>query len=158
MYVACTRARDQLHLYVPASMYDKATGGSIPAVPSPFVRELSPDLYTEWQEGYTGALVEKKHRSHEGGSFSPARAFSPPSPHDAGRSGQSRLREEEACEPSPLPQPLPPSVPPSGCGFCTHRIFGRGKIVQHIAPDKVRVNFPGVGLKVIMAAYLSMED
>lgn len=43
-------------------------------------------------------------------------------------------------------------------GFCRHRIFGRGKIVEELPPDKYRVNFPGFGLKVILGAYLSMED
>ena len=51
-----------------------------------------------------------------------------------------------------------PAAPPSQCGHCRHRIFGRGKIVQHLPPDKYRVNFPGFGLKVILAAYLSLED
>ncbi|MDL2267020.1 ATP-dependent helicase, partial [Desulfovibrio sp. OttesenSCG-928-G15] len=72
MYVACTRARKVLELYVPASMYDRSHGGSVPARPSPFVRELPPKLYVELQEGYAG-LVEKKHREaparfgHDGG-------------------------------------------------------------------------------------------
>ncbi|MDL2207602.1 ATP-dependent helicase [Desulfovibrio sp. OttesenSCG-928-M16] len=127
MYVACTRARDRLYLSVPASMYDKGTGGSIPAVPSPFVRELPANLYTEWQEGYGGLVVEKK-------------------------------RPDFTERAAPEARSQRPTAAPSDCGFCRHRIFGRGKIVQHIPPDKVRVNFPGVGLKVIMAAYLSMED
>ena len=44
-----------------------------------------------------------------------------------------------------------------GLGYCTHRLFGRGKIVQYIPPDKYRVNFTGFGLKVIMADYLTLE-
>ena len=42
-------------------------------------------------------------------------------------------------------------------GHCRHKIFGRGKIVEDIPPDKYRVNFPGFGLKVILAAFLEME-
>ena len=192
MYVACTRARDQLHLYVPASMYDKATGGSIPAVPSPFVRELSTDLYTEWQESYTGALVEKARPvfaekgvpaftekgvpAFSGGGTlrRPSGDFSSPAfssgAHDPGNAGsQNSLnsqnsqgrqdRHEDAdIDPGALGQGKRPAALPAACGFCTHRLFGRGKIVQHLPPDKVRVNFPGVGLKVIMAAYLTMEE
>ena len=43
-------------------------------------------------------------------------------------------------------------------GYCRHRVFGRGKIVEELPPDKYRVNFPGFGLKVILAAYLSLES
>jgi len=42
-------------------------------------------------------------------------------------------------------------------GFCRHKIFGRGKIVEEVEPGKYRVNFPGLGLKVILADYLTME-
>jgi DNA helicase-2/ATP-dependent DNA helicase PcrA len=42
-------------------------------------------------------------------------------------------------------------------GFCRHRIFGRGKIVEEVEPGKYRVNFPGLGLKVILADYLTLE-
>ena len=43
-------------------------------------------------------------------------------------------------------------------GFCRHRLFGRGKIVEEIPPDKYRVNFPGFGLKIILADYLTLEQ
>ena len=42
--------------------------------------------------------------------------------------------------------------------YCTHRIFGRGKIIKHLSPEKVQVNFPGFGLKVILSEYLLMEN
>ena len=50
------------------------------------------------------------------------------------------------------------AAPAEKLGFCRHRVFGRGKIVEALPPDKYRVNFPGFGLKVILAAYLSMEE
>lgn len=173
MYVACTRAKDFLELYVPSSLYDKGSGGSIPAVPSPFVRELPPDLYVEWQEGYGGGLIRKERRAMPD-PFArravpePARESAreaPPSfePHAPGRAapdypdGYSDDYSEYKGR-SAAPVPGEPALRPSECGFCRHRIFGRGKIVQHLPPDKYKVNFPGVGLKVIMAAYLSMED
>ena len=147
MYVACTRAKEFLELYVPASVYDRGSGGSIPAAPSPFVRELAPDLYVEWQEGYTGGLMEKNR----------ARPGTKP---DAGqeRHTPAPVPIEDADAPGALGQGQGPAAPPAQCGFCRHKIFGRGKIVQHLPPDKYRVNFPGIGLKVIMAAYLSLED
>ncbi len=186
MYVACTRAKDSLDLFVPSSLYDRSAGGTIPATPSPFVRELDPSLYTEWQESYTGGLVEKnKIPSARGlgnawnGPELRAKNAPPPAgkragedydpfpPDDApqdhkpsrpalgrGLSGNTRdTTHDDAPDPAPRPRSLP-----GECGYCTHRIFGRGKIVQHIPPDKCKVNFPGFGLKVIMKVYLTMED
>jgi DNA helicase-2/ATP-dependent DNA helicase PcrA len=162
MYVACTRAKEILDLYVPASIYDKNSGGSIPAVPSPFVRELAPKLYTELQESYTGALVEKQRGptaasfAHKGRSVE-EHAGSCSAPKFFSRTGEDARSMTEDTPPA-LGQGQGPTLPPSACGFCRHRIFGRGKIVQHLPPDKYRVNFPGVGLKVIMSAYLTMEE
>ena len=45
----------------------------------------------------------------------------------------------------------------SKLGYCTHKIFGRGKIVRELPPDKVQVNFPGFGLKIILSDYISLE-
>lgn len=42
-------------------------------------------------------------------------------------------------------------------GFCQHKIFGRGKVVSFIPPNKYKVNFPGFGLKVIQGEYIQME-
>jgi len=41
-------------------------------------------------------------------------------------------------------------------GLCEHKIFGQGKIIAEIPPDKYRVNFPGFGLKVIVKTYLKL--
>ena len=41
-------------------------------------------------------------------------------------------------------------------GLCEHKIFGQGKIVAEIPPDKYRVNFPGFGLKVIVKDYVKL--
>ena len=176
MYVACTRAKEFLELYVPATMYDKGGGGRIPAVPSPFVRELGPALYDEWQEGYTGGLVKKEARP-AGPAFRGEGAFGRPAAfgrnavvgESAAFSGREEGEPEQETERERWPDQdsgegvfshrgATPVVPPSRCGHCRHRVFGRGKIVQHLPPDKYRVNFPGFGLKVIMADYLSLEE
>jgi DNA helicase-2/ATP-dependent DNA helicase PcrA len=169
MYVACTRAKEFLELYVPASMYDKSGGGRMPTVPSPFVRELAPELYDEWQEGYGPGLV-KKENGAQGREKKPSdRAFRLPRKTASGNMhaqamafAPEKLREQYPVHPedeAPFSDRSPaPPVDPSQCGYCRHRIFGRGKIVQHLPPDKYRVNFPGFGLKVIMAAYLDLEE
>jgi DNA helicase-2/ATP-dependent DNA helicase PcrA len=53
--------------------------------------------------------------------------------------------------------PEGPASPPERLGFCRHKLFGRGKIVQFLPPDRYRVNFPGLGLKVILAPFLTLE-
>ena len=66
---------------------------------------------------------------------------------------------DQACADSPTANNLISAPPKAGAlGYCRHRLFGRGKFVQHIPPDKYRVNFTGFGLKVIMADYLVMEE
>ena len=119
MYVACTRAREHLELFVPLRIHSR--GGSVAeyAAESPFVRELPPDLYEEWHEGYTGR-IQKRERF--------------------------------------VPVPRPESFAISPSGYCRHKIFGRGKIVEHIPPDKCRVNFPGLGLKVILSSFLTPDE
>mgnify|MGYP006425994237 CR=1 FL=1 len=129
MYVACTRARDVLGLYVPDTVF-KRNQGSTPVMPSPFVQELPAATYEEWQEGYAGGF-----------------------------------RQQQA-QPAPAPkedaQPAPPdnsgaTAQPSN-GYCYHKIFGRGKILSFIPPNKYKVNFSGFGIKTMISDYLQMEE
>ncbi len=157
MYVACTRARENLELSVPATLYNRQNGGNEPAIPSPFVQELPFGSLEEWQEGYTGRL-SKRSAPSEAPRLSVAREY--PNP-NAGRlpanSGQAKTGR-----PMPVyavPDPVPANGKGGeGCGFCRHKIFGRGKIVEQLPPDKCRVNFPGFGLKVILSAFLTPEE
>ena len=138
MYVACTRARKELELYCPSAIYDRAERGSMPVGQSPFVRELPAGLVETWTEGYGGILRRKDAgdgRQGPSGDSLPTRAY-------GARSGGAD----------------PDSRGSGPCGYCRHRIFGRGKIVRHLPPDKVQVNFPGFGLKVILAEYLLPEE
>ena len=238
MYVACTRARDSLDLFVPMSLYSRSAGGQEPAVPSPFVRELPLDGMDEYYETYGGVMALRRAEGRESGPacsahasprdsavlpgsmFSPSSRFLPPvrrtEPDDIWDEGADDLFDEDG---NPLPRaPRFSARPFSGergaarreariaraaarasrdpddeyladitahpdreetvsrpasggqsaggrdaapaekLGFCRHRVFGRGKIVEALPPDRYRVNFPGFGLKVILAAYLSMEE
>ena len=156
MYVACTRAREDLELFVPATLYSRQNGGNEPATPSPFVRELPFSALEEWQEGYTGRISKRST------SFAGDPAFSRPSldiPRELANPNAGRVKGV-----------FPPQVIPeakgdraaskggAGCGYCRHKVFGRGKIVEQLPPDKCRVNFPGFGLKVILSAFLTLEE
>ena len=156
MYVACTRAREDLELFVPATLYSRQNGGNEPATPSPFVRELTFSALEEWQEGYTGRISKRST------SFAGDPAFSRPSldiPRELANPNAGRVK-------GVFPPPVIPeakgdraaSKGGAGCGYCRHKVFGRGKIVEQLPPDKCRVNFPGFGLKVILSAFLTLEE
>ena len=156
MYVACTRAREDLELFVPATLYSRQNGGNEPATPSPFVRELPFSALEEWQEGYTGRISKRST------SFAGDPAFSRPSldiPRELANPNSGRVK-------GVFPPPVIPeakgdraaSKGGAGCGYCRHKVFGRGKIVEQLPPDKCRVNFPGFGLKVILSAFLTLEE
>ena len=158
MYVAVTRAREYLGLCVPATLYNRGSAATATADPSPFVRIIPSTMYEEWLEGFTGLA----RRS----AFTPPPETARTSPFDvqfhettdhfrapSRRAAPAAGVEEEAGS-SNLISPLKKGEG----GYCRHKVFGRGKIVQFLPPDKYRVNFPGMGLKVIMGAYLEMEQ
>lgn len=138
LYVACTRAREQLCLFVPAVLYNQYNHTSEPAVDSPFLSELPFGSMELWRESYSGGLQrtdDSTPRTPEPPSFPGNREVSV---------------QDTASVPSGVPDP-------SRLGYCRHKIFGRGKIVATVGGGKYRVNFPGFGLKVILAEYLNME-
>lgn len=165
MYVACTRARKELELYAPATIYNRAERGALTTARSPFVRELAPGLVEEWSEGFGGRVSRRAD----------AAAGLPGGREAQARGGLKAPLPDEDCQLAPEDWPGPAAVV-AGSGvagpdaratkdaaagelcYCRHRIFGRGKIVRRIEPDKAQVNFPGFGLKVILTDYLLMED
>lgn len=156
MYVACTRAREDLELFVPATLYSRQNCGNEPATPSPFVRELPFSALEEWQEGYTGRISKRST------SFAGDPAFSRPSldiPRELANPNAGRVKG--VFPPPVIPEAIgdrAASKGGAGCGYCRHKVFGRGKIVEQLPPDKCRVNFPGFGLKVILSAFLTLEE
>jgi DNA helicase-2/ATP-dependent DNA helicase PcrA len=177
LYVACTRAKDALVLFAPVSVYNRSLGAHEVAMPSPFVHELPENLYVEEYEGYGGALYAAPTRSgrvirpeQQGEREAQGRveacitaertAFMPTLARAVRQSSDSGKRHSDTdsvSEGNSVISKLPKDGS-LGLGYCKHRLFGRGKIVQHIPPDKYRVNFTGFGLKVIMADYLTLED
>lgn len=137
-YVACTRARRSLDIYAPGSIYGR--NGSVMTAESPFLRELPDNLFLKSLEniktGRIGAPIQKPQRST-------------PKPEtnveDLTRSGIFATKGKT----------LPSQ---QKTGYCRHRIFGRGKIIQYLDDNRVQVNFPGFGIKVILGDYLLPED
>lgn len=132
MYVACTRAKKYLKLFVPSSVYNRASGMSEPTLPSPFILELPDTVFDRMNESYGGGLEQRRKRGTTG-----ATPLSRP-----------KTNESETS--------TTPKTDPSKLGFCRHKIFGKGKIIARIEPNKCKVNFPGFGLKVIIEDYLEL--
>lgn len=130
MYVACTRAKECLKLFVPSSVYNRASGMSDPTLPSPFVLELPNDRFERLNESYGGGL--EKRRATRTQSTAPMRKDYTQKAVSSGSSNQKKL------------------------GFCRHKIFGKGKIIARPEPNKYKVNFPGFGVKTIIGDYLEM--
>ena len=42
--------------------------------------------------------------------------------------------------------------------YCTHKLFGKGKIISFIGSDKCKVYFPGFGEKILLKSYLRIEN
>lgn len=145
LYVACTRARDELSLYVPTSIYKRGQNISEPAVASPFLREMGVEVFEEWREGYNGMLSKWGGLARDRGEQ--AAASTPVAPQGARAVPRAAPPVASSAQPSP-----------TDLGWCRHKVFGRGKLVQHLPPDKYRVNFPNFGLKVILAEYLEREE
>jgi DNA helicase-2/ATP-dependent DNA helicase PcrA len=131
MYVACTRAKECLKLFVPSSVYNRQSGISDPTLPSPFVLELPGEVFSPLKESYGGGLEKRWPVEAQ-----PPRAASPSS------AGESPSRQ--------------PRTAPEMLGFCQHKIFGKGKIIASPEPNKYKVNFPGFGIKTIIGDYLEM--
>lgn len=148
MYVACTRARKYLGLFVPQMLYDKGSFMPLRAIASPFVSSLPENCCDKRREDFGGDLLESSDLSANdcGNEF-----FD-----DVQLEGEEnefvdmRRTGFSVCEQKT-------SISPNQLGYCTHKIFGRGKIIALSGTDKCRVNFPGFGVKLILSEYLEME-
>ncbi|MDQ7032321.1 MAG: ATP-dependent helicase [Desulfonauticus sp.] len=123
LYVACTRARKYLGLFVPTNIYNRYQGNFEPRAPSPFIREVPDDLIQKYQEDHFGTL-------HQIDVLGPSK---PP------KTGQQKHDFT------------------STGSYCLHKIFGRGKVIAHIPPNKYKIHFPEHGLKTVLADYLEFE-
>ncbi|MDE5833785.1 MAG: ATP-dependent helicase [Desulfovibrio sp.] len=139
-YVACTRAKKELELYAPAAIYNKMLQSRTSAIQSPFLRELPSSSATRYAEKMGGVLEKTDSLPVAGATF---RVSPFPEPQAPTTEGETKFASRYES---------------SSQGYCRHRIFGRGKIIKKIDDDKLQVNFPGYGLKIILANYLLMED
>lgn len=165
-YVACTRAKDSLRLFVPQNISRRGECFDERAVPSPFIKEISPSLYEEVIEQYGGVLIKQdisKSPLQTTGAMGGAPRANIFDTFKSVMAETAQIKTQE--EPAPKTPPLVFDTPqeqskktPVKLGYCRHKVFGRGKIIEEVDADKVRVNFTGIGLKVIMKNYLTFEE
>ncbi len=149
MYVACTRARQCLELYAPSTIYMR-NAGAMPASPSPFVREFPHGLCEEWFESYNGKLC----RRGENNAYIRSDGHSPSAP-------VRLLPPRDKLEKQPVNLAATATVSTESgtrLGYCHHKIFGRGKMIKFLPPDKYQVNFAGFGIKTILKDFLRLEE
>ncbi len=149
MYVACTRAKQHLELYAPSSVNTRGSMGSIYASPSPFLRELPHGMCEEWFESY-GKVLQKRKSPNSSLGFMAGQSLLPPA--------NNAQKYDKLCDDNDSFEPSTSMNQPVTLGYCQHKIFGRGKMIKFLPPDKYQVNFAGFGLKVIMKDFLTLES
>jgi DNA helicase-2/ATP-dependent DNA helicase PcrA len=156
MYVACTRARRHLDLLVPDTVYVRHRNRSEPVSPSPFVADIPREVVEPWRETFSGGLARVEDASRPGNASGASGALAPDSPNPPTSPNSPNSPDRSDSNPTAAA-----SAASAGnaqrLGHCRHKVFGRGKIVADLGGGKYRVNFPGFGLKVIIAQYLEME-
>jgi DNA helicase-2/ATP-dependent DNA helicase PcrA len=143
LYVACTRARDSLTLFSPETLYSRELSATTPARVCPFLQDIPGHLLSRYREQFTGGVglqtLPTPRRNHESASTQVAR----PGP-----------GEDFAAE---APRSASTAQTPVQGTYCRHKIFGRGKVVQRVEPNKYKINFPGFGLKLIIEDFVELE-
>ncbi|NCD25987.1 MAG: ATP-dependent helicase, partial [Deltaproteobacteria bacterium] len=138
LYVACTRAREHLSLFSPESLYSRELAASNPARMSPFLEDIPAHLMHRYREQYTGGLGLQ----------------AAPKPKVPDMTVPAAPVSDEYSQATPSQSPA--HTPVQGT-YCRHKIFGRGKIVSRVEPNKYKINFPGFGLKLIIEDYVELE-
>ena len=125
MYVACTRARQELHLYVPQSIYNRAAQCNLAAEPSPFICEIEDDASDNICACGNNISKDFEMLSNQTQKKAPARRHARP---------QTSLTSGMRCH---------------------HPIFGEGKVVRIMDATAVKVHFLRFGEKIIRIEYLN---
>lgn len=165
LYVACTRARNNLDLFVPLSLYQRGSAFFESATPSPFIRSLNSERYKEYHEVIGGTIYQQNSSSAY---------INPLEERQKNLQAQfSRNRSTDTRNQNSNIYPSSSSYSPSSnsgtsavqsenkykkYGFCKHKIFGRGKIIDEIDNEKYKINFPNIGVKTIIKSFVELED
>ncbi len=151
LYVACTRAKNSLDLFIPQALSQRGTGGFEPAIASPFIRELDRSLFEEFNEAIGGSVYKKFKDSTDFEShnlYNENKSFPPTYSPIVHSSETNRYENLGANSSGNFKQ----------YGYCYHKIFGRGKIISESDTDKYKINFPNIGIKTILKSFVTLEE
>ncbi len=159
LYVATTRARHSLALYVPTSLYNRQHNGCDHAAISPFLHGISNEFYEEYRESFGGSFMQVKSQNpyrdtiaeEKEESFAwqknTAQAFNHTNREDNEDRGLNALSSSSSTQNNY-----------KKLGYCTHKIFGKGKIIAEIDNDKYKINFQNIGIKTILKDFVTLLD
>lgn len=161
MYVACTRAKDELFLFY----YDSCRqyGGWDACDPSIFLDDVQFVPALRRCAGSSRGRLVCRGGSAEKAAGSAAQDVQKKQSVQAGGDSAAKASSETSAE---APVQEQPYVHASSClgeiaegkhRACRHRIFGEGRILGFVEPDKIVVDFPGFGRKTIAASYLFVQ-
>jgi DNA helicase-2/ATP-dependent DNA helicase PcrA len=144
LYVACTRARTHLSLFSPETLYSREAGTAMPVRRSPFLEDIQAHLLAHYREQFSGGLGLQATPAGPGETIRPDTGFpsDPPAP--------DVLPDIQEARPVSAQRPVQGT-------YCRHKIFGRGKVIARVEPDKYKINFPGFGLKLIIQDFVELE-
>lgn len=158
MYVACTRAKNNLELYT----YSEGSGYGYTREyysQSDFLKEVAGMTQIRHcvgtMDGTLRCASRGKPARGRGETVTKAvvqRAELSPGPADSAPAGAS----EDGVYVNALSHLQ--DIRAGRCRSCRHRIFGKGRIVGLQEPDKVIVDFPMLGRKIILASYIFVKS
>ncbi len=163
MYVACTRARDNLELYWYRRSESAASyGGDSFCSVSPFLDELEEEDRILCKGSATGRIVPTSGASHSVPSPIPAwrrRPAQGQGEQDQAAGGQDRKEAPDRNrgeEDGPLVSALEvlPAIRAGTIRKCQHSIFGEGLIMGVQDNNVLQIKFPVLGIKNIMASFI----
>ncbi len=156
MYVACTRARKSLALFVPQYLRQRSNGQLETAFPSPLIHPIPRSYYEEYKENIGGGVYLNTKPTEKYYNPLDDRAFAPSYNRERIEKQYSKQnsysdRFDDASSSSSAKKD------PKKFGYCTHKIFGRGKILDEVDNDKYKINFQNIGVKTILKAFVTLD-
>ena len=122
--------------YVACTRAKEYLGLSMPeSLYNRFQGRSEPARPSPFVQEFTAGSYEELRENYTGGMIRPQ---------------EKKARPAEMAPEADKPKPV--------SGHCRHKVFGQGKVLSFIPPNKYKVNFPGFGLKVIIGDYLQFEE
>ena len=165
MYVACTRAKDNLELYWYRRSESAASyGGDSFCTASTFLDELEEGDRILCKGSATGRIIQTSAASHSAPDIPawrrmPAQGQAAQAGEQDGKEVRKQARDENQ-EDGPLVPALEvlPAIRAGSIRKCRHSIFGEGLIMGVQDNNVLQIKFPVLGIKNIMASFIYVQS